>query len=87
MSTSSVRIRRIRCSRSPRTSYLDAAYGGPLRACADVFAGGGAHGLDDIVVAGAAADVAFQAVADLVFAGVGVLLSREAAAMIMPGVQ
>ena len=45
------------------------------------------HGLDDVLVAGAPAEVALEPVADLVLARVGFSLSRSIAAMIMPGVQ
>jgi signal transduction histidine kinase len=45
------------------------------------------HGLDDVLVAGAAAQVAFQQLADLAFAGLGWFLHRSTALMTMPGVQ
>ena len=45
------------------------------------------HGVDDVLVAGATAEVALEAVADLFVARIGVALEKLVAAMIMPGVQ
>jgi hypothetical protein len=44
-------------------------------------------GLDDVLVAGAAAEVAFEALPDLLLRRVGFSFRRLMEAMIMPGVQ
>ena len=46
-----------------------------------------ANGLDDVVVAGAAAEVAFEAVPDRVLARSGLLDQDTGAAITIPGVQ
>src|SRR5262249_47392688 len=51
-------------------------FGPALVSGADVLPGGLLHGLDNIVIPGAAANISFQAVADLFFARIGVLAEQ-----------
>jgi hypothetical protein len=52
-----------------------------------VLPAGGHDRLDDVVVAGAAADIAFEILADLGLGRLGVSFSSAAADITMPGVQ
>ena len=77
---SSLRRMRLPTSVSVLVMVVAMAYASRLRR-------GGLHRVDDVLIAGAAAEIAFEAVADFVVGGAGVRSSSCFDVMIMPGVQ